>query len=209
MSYRVRRKFTSTTFCIDGQLCKLFLKPESVFEKDFYLWNVALAVGKSNRQLNDWYHTRKNKRARSIQGKIVGRSGVKIIQKAYEKLFGELRWLLEPGDCLTISCKASGEPDKQFYAFWRWISRHSDMAVDYENKSYYWYRPPFSYDAIYKDFKISPITPEKPMESVSGSRYFDCFRIQPKVPCTELSMGQITGLLSQALATEPCVETPI
>ena len=148
MSYRVRRKFTSTTFCIDGQLCKLFLKPESVFEKDFYLWNAALAVGKSNRQLNDWYHMRKNKRARSIQGKIVGRSGVKIIQKAYEKLFGELRWLLEPGDCLTISCKASGEPDKQFYAFWRWISRHSDMAVDYENKSYYWYRPPFSYDSI-------------------------------------------------------------
>ena len=209
MSYRVRRKFTSTTFCIDGQLCKLFLNPESVFEKDFYLWNVALAVGKSNRQLNDWYRKKKNKRALSIQGKVVGKSGVKIIQKAYEKIFGELRWLLEPGDCLTISCQSSGKPDKQFYAFWRWISRHGDMAVDYENRSYYWYRPPFSYDAIYKDFKISPITPERPIESVAGSRYFDCFRVQPKVQDTDLSMEQIAGLLSPVLTTGSYVERPI
>ena len=206
MSYRVRRKFTSSKFCIDGQICKIFIDPKTEYEKGFYLWNAGFAVGKSNRQLNDWYKGKKNKRARTLQGKIVGKSGLKIIRRAYEELF-KLRWRLEPGDSLLIAC-TSGKPDAQFHAFWRYLSRHSDILVDYETKSYYWYRPPLPHDAVWKDFKIIPLVPSDPLMEISGSRYYDCFRLQPKVPCTDLSMEQIAGLLSQALAIESSVETP-
>ena len=206
MSYRVRRKFTSSKFCINSQVCKIFLDPKKEYEKGFYLWNAGFAVGKSNRQLNDWYKGKKNKRARTLQGKIVGKSGLKTIRRAYEELF-KLRWRLEPGDSLLIAC-TSGKPDAQFHAFWRYLSRHSDILVDYETKSYYWYRPPLPHDAVWKDFKIIPLVPSDPLMEISGSRYYDCFRLQPKVPCTDLSMEQIAGLLSQALTIEPSVETP-
>ena len=205
-SDRVRRKFTSSKFCINGQICKLFIDPKKEYEKGFYLWNAGFAVGKSNRQLNDWYKGKKNKRARTLQGKIVGKSGLKTIRRAYEELF-KLRWRLEPGDSLLIAC-TSGKPDAQFHAFWRYLSRHSDILVDYETKSYYWYRPPLPHDAVWKDFKIIPLVPSDPLMEISGSRSFACFRLQPKVPCTDLSMEQIAGLLSQALTIEPSVETP-
>ena len=70
MNYRVRRKFTSSKFYVDGQLCKIFLEPMTEFRPGFYLWNTGFAIGKSNRQLNDWYWKRKNKRARSLMNKI-------------------------------------------------------------------------------------------------------------------------------------------
>ena len=188
-------------------MCKIFIDPKKEYRKGFYLWNVGFAVGKSNRQLNDWYKGKKNKRARTLQGKIVGKSGLRTIRKAYEELF-KLRWRIEPGDSLLIAC-TSGKPDAQFHAFWRYLSRHSDILVDYETKSYYWYRPPFPDDVVWKDFNIIPLVPDDPLLEISGSRYNDCFRIQPKVPCTQLSMEQITDLLSLALTTVPCVETPI
>tara|TARA_R100001082_G_scaffold56866_1_gene31348 strand:+ start:128 stop:751 length:624 start_codon:yes stop_codon:yes gene_type:complete len=207
MSYRVRRKFTSSKFCIDGQLCKVFLEPKCEYEKGFYLWNAGFAVGKSNRQLNDWYKGKKNKRARSLKGKLIGKSGLKTLKKAYEELF-RLRWTIEPGDTILTKC-TSNKSSKQFYALWRWFSRHSDIRVDFESKSYYWYRPPYPYDAVWKNFKIIPLVPDDPLTVIEGSQYFECFRLRPKVPCTDLSMEQITDLLSQALAIEPCVEKPI
>ena len=206
MSYRVRRKFTSSKFCINGQICKFFLDPKKEYEKGFYLWNLGFAIGKSNRQLNDWYKGKKNKRAKSLQGKLVGKSGLKPFIKGYKEFF-KMRWKIEPGDAILIAC-TSGKPAEQFHAFWRWISRHSDIWVDYETKSYYWYRPPFPHDTVWKDFKIIPLIPSGPLMEISGSHYYDCFRLQPKVPCTDLSMEQIAGLLSQALTTEPYVETP-
>ena len=207
MSYRVRRKFTSSKFCINGQICKIFIDPKKEYQKGFYLWNAGFAVGKSNRQLNDWYKGKKNKRARSLQGKLVGKSGLKTLKRAYEEFF-KLRWKIEPGDALLVEC-TSAKPDSQFHAFWRWFSRHSDILVDYETKSYYWYRPPFPDDVVWKDFNIIPLVPDDPLLEISGSRYNDCFRIQPKVPSTQLSMEQITDLLSLALTTAPSVGTPI
>ena len=207
MSYRVRRKFTSSKFCINGQLCKIFIDPKKEYKKGFYLWNAGFAVGKSNRQLNDWYKGKKNKRARSLKGKLVGKSGLKTLKRAYEEFF-KLRWKIEPGDALLVEC-TSAKPDSQFHAFWRWFSSHSDILVAYETKSYYWYRPPFPDDVVWKDFNIIPLVPDDPLLEISGSRYNDCFRIQPKVPCTQLSMEQITDLLSLALTTAPSVETPI
>ena len=207
MSYRVRRKFTSSKFCINGQICKIFIDPKKEYQKGFYLWNAGFAVGKSNRQLNDWYKGKKNKRARSLKGKLVGKSGLKTLKRAYEEFF-KLRWKIEPGDALLVEC-TSAKPDSQFHAFWRWFSRHPDILVDYETKSYYWYRPPFPDDVVWKDFNIITLVPDDPLLEISGSRYNDCFRLQPKVPCTQLSMEQITDLLSLALTTAPSVGTPI
>ena len=45
MSYRVRRKFTSSKFCIDGKICKIFIDPKTEYEKGFYLWNVDWGDG--------------------------------------------------------------------------------------------------------------------------------------------------------------------
>ena len=59
MSYRVRRKFTSSKFIVDGQLCKIFLGPMSIYKGSNYLWSVGFAIGKSNRQLNDWFQGKK------------------------------------------------------------------------------------------------------------------------------------------------------
>ena len=70
MTYRVRRKFTSTKFCIDDQICKIFLNPLREYREGYWSWKVGFAVGKSNRQLNDWFNERKNKRSRSLHQKM-------------------------------------------------------------------------------------------------------------------------------------------
>ena len=77
MSYRVRRKFTSYKFCVNGQICKFFLDPKKEYLPGFYFWNVGFAIGKSNRQLNDWYREKKNKRAKKLRRRLTGKSGIK------------------------------------------------------------------------------------------------------------------------------------
>ena len=61
MTYRLRRQLISTKFKINKSLCKLFIEPWAEYQKGFWVWNVGFAVGKSERQLNDWYRRRKNK----------------------------------------------------------------------------------------------------------------------------------------------------
>jgi len=206
MTYRVRRKFTSSKFCIDGQFCKVFMEPMDEYRPGFYTWNVGFAVGKSNRQLNDWYNRRKNKRARSINNKMTGRSGIKAIRTAFQKVL-ELRWKIEPGDVIVLDC-TSGNSDKQFRAWKRWQQKHQDFIINYSTKEYFWYRPPYPEDPIRKDFNIIPIVPADPFLDTLDSRYYDCFRVQLKVPNTDLSMGQITDLLSPVLTTGRFVEMP-
>ena len=75
MTYRIRRKFTSSTFEVDGQLCKVVLDPKWRNVHGGTAWNVGFAIGKSRRQLNDWYVERKNKRARSVKKHMNGKSG--------------------------------------------------------------------------------------------------------------------------------------
>ena len=86
MTQRVRRKFTSSKFRVNNYLCKTFLEPVEEYDCGFYIWNIALAIGKSNRQLNDWYRMRKNKRARSLKSKLTGRDGLKALRKGYEQI---------------------------------------------------------------------------------------------------------------------------
>ncbi len=207
MTYRVRRKFTSSKFCVDGYLCKVFLEPVEEYDCGFYIWNIGLAIGKSNRQLNDWYRRKKNKRARTLEGKINGHIGLKALRRGYEEIL-KMRWKIEPGDALSAVC-ISGAPDKQFKAFHRWIRRHPEIAINYQNREFIWYRPPFPRDPVRKQFKIIPIVPTDKLMSTMGSSYYDCFRVQPKVPDSLLSMEQITDLLSPVLATGPFSAKPI
>ena len=197
MSYRVRRKFTSSKFYVEGQLCKIFLEPMTEFRPGFYLWNTGFAIGKSNRQLNDWYWKRKNKRARSLANKFNGKSGIKAIRRGFEEVL-RLRWALHPGDCLMID-STSGTPTRQFRAFSRWCRYHPEWTYNPTALEFFWHRPPYIDDPVRGNFKIIPLTPENPIANTAGSNYFDCFRVEPKIPVDDLSMEQIASLLSPVL----------
>ncbi len=206
MTQRVRRKFTSSKFRVNNYLCKTFLEPVEEYDCGFYIWNIAFAIGKSNRQLNDWYRMRKNKRARSLKSKLTGRDGLKALRKGYEQIM-KMRWLIEPGDALSAVC-TSKDAEKQFWAFHRWIRRHPEIGINYANREFIWYRPPFPRDPVRKQFKIIPVLPSDRLISTTGSSYYDCFLVRPKVQGSSLSMEQITDLLSPVLATEPFAEKP-
>lgn len=197
MSYRVRRHITSSTFSVNGQLCKVFLEPVTQHCPGHWTWNLGFAIGKSKRQLNDWYHKRKNKRTRGIDKHLTGKSGMKAFALGVKTML-HMRWVIPPGDVMTIDC-TSKDPDKQLRAYWYWLKRHPEVVVDPENKSIFWYRPPYHTDPIWNQFLIEGVTPEDPTANTAGERYYDCFRVSPKVPCTELSMEQTIDLLSQVL----------
>ena len=206
MSYRVRSKFTSTKFSINGLICKIFLERRKQYKPGFYLWNVGFAISKSERQLNDWYKGKKNRRARSLKKRIVNKLGIRGLKKAYEETF-KIRWFIEPGDAIIISC-TSGKPEKQFATIWRWLRKHPDVVVKPDTLDFYWYRPPYPDDPVWKNFNITPCIPKDRLAGISGSQYFDCFRVHPKVQGNLLSMEQTTDLLTLALATEPFLEMP-
>ena len=170
----LRRKFTTSTFIVEGQLCKIFFEPKNEFQKGFWFWNVGFAVGRSNRQINDWYWKRKNRRARSLNNKIIGKSGVKIIKKGFETVL-DLRWILHPGDCYRIDC-TSGEPEKQFRAYKYWHRNHPDILVDKERREFIWHRPPYANDPIWRTHKIIGFTPSNTRMSMEGQRYSSCFQ---------------------------------
>lgn len=108
MSYRVRRKFTSSTFQVGDHLCKIFLQPVHEYRPGFWLWNTGFAIGKSQRQLNDWYWRRENKRRRSLDGAFNGRVGIKAIRRGFMEVL-RLRWALAPGDVLVIDSTSGAQ----------------------------------------------------------------------------------------------------
>ena len=197
MSYRVCRHLTSSTFKVNGQLCKVFLEPRIEYRPGYWLWSVGFAVGKSRRQLNDWYWQRKNKRYRSLDEKMVGTSGIKFISEGFKEVL-RLRWNIEPGDAIYMECAAK-DKEKQFKAFLRWAPKHPEWTMDFQEKKFFWHRPPYPDDAIRQQFRIRPVIPADPLANTADNRYYDCFRIEPKVPCTDLSMDQTLALLGQVL----------
>lgn len=198
MSYRVSRHNISTTFRVGDQLCRVTFAPWYEYRPGHHIWNVGFVVGKSKRQLNDWYYKRKNKRTRGITKKIVGRSGIATIARGFQTVL-RLRWKIPPGDLIVLDC-TSGNPEQQFKVWSRWHKHHPEWLINYEEMKFFWYRPPYPDDQIWKSgFRIIPVTPEDPLENTAGERYFDCFRIAPKAPCTDLSMEQTLGLLGQVL----------
>jgi hypothetical protein len=198
MTYRISRHLTTSTFTVGNQLCKVFLDPISEYRPGYWVWNVGFAAGKSRRQLNDWYNRRKNRRQRSLDRKIGSVSGLKTAPALGAKEVLRLRWNIQPGDAIMLDC-TSGDPERQFRAFIRWLRKHPEWVIDYEKREFFWYRPPYVDDPIRQQFAIRAIVPEDPLANTFGERYFDCFRVAPKDPCTELSMEQMLGLLGRAL----------
>jgi hypothetical protein len=195
MSYRVCRKTTSTTFKVNDQLCKIFLEPMREYMPGFWLWNVGFAVGRSKRQLNDWYWNRKNKRARAIRRKLVGKAGIKTIAMAFDNLL-LMRWHLPPGDGLVLDC-TSGDPERQFKAWQRWRKEHQDCLIDYECKEFYWFRPPYFDDPVYQNFKVVPVTPPNKRMSWYGPGYHQCFDTLPRADHKHQPMEQTVLQASQ------------
>ena len=183
-----RRQFTTSTFFVEGQRCKIFLQPLSEFKKGFWIWNTGFAVGKSNRQLNDWYWKRKNKRARSINNKMIGKSGIKTIKKGFDEVL-KLRWIVQPGDVVFID-NTSGLPNKQFRAFSRWHRYHPEWTIDYEKKIFFWHRPPHANDPVWDKYKVIGKIPANPLQNTEPCRHEDCFSLLPLDPHTARSKHQ-------------------
>jgi hypothetical protein len=184
MSRRTCRHTTSTTFKVNGQVCKVFLEPWYEHTPGYWLWNVGFAVGRSRRQLNDWYNNRLNKRRRSMANRMMGTSGMKTIVRGVKEVL-RIRWKIEPGDGIVLDC-TSGNPEQQFRAWLRWHKYHPEWAVDVEKKMFYWYRPPYHNDPIREDFHIIPQQPQDPEANTLGYRYFDCFLVRSKDPHSEI-----------------------
>ena len=139
MSKRIRRKSISNTFKIKGHLCKVIIDPWCRLENGFYNWNVGFAVGKSNRQINDWYHVKQNRRRRSLHKHMTGTEGFKTIPRGFNEVL-RLRWLIPAGDTIFIDC-TSADPEKQWKTFSRWRRWHPDWFVNEHLKEFYWTRP--------------------------------------------------------------------
>lgn len=197
MSYRVCRKFISTTFRVEDQLCKIFLEPLQEHRPNFWVWNVGFAVGKSRRQLNDWYWKRKNKRWRSLHTQLTGKAGLKAIRRGFQEVL-KLRWNIEPGDCLVLDC-TSADPERQFHAWSRWHRYHPEWVIDYQRKEFIWYRPPYPDDHIWKHFQILGVTPPDPLANTAEKAYFSAFELRPKDPHIHLPMYQTTDQYNRVL----------
>ena len=183
-----RRKFTTYKFFVEGQICKVFFQPQKEFKKGFWIWNVGFAVGKSNRQLNDWYWKRKNKRSRSIHRQMTGRKGIKTVTIFFKEIL-KLRWILEPGDVFYCDC-TSFKPEQQFKIGLRFVRNHPDWAIDHDKKIFFWHRPPYSDDEIWDTHKITGKIPPNPLLSMGNSQYVQCFDAFPIDQCTARSKDQ-------------------
>lgn len=202
MTYRVCRKFTSTTFRVDGYICKIFFDPLYECTPGFYLWNVGFAVGKSKRQINDWYNNRNNKRRRSLQKKLTGPGTFKVWTKCLHHLL-RMRWTcLEPGDTLVMDC-TSRDSERQFKVYTHWLRKHTDFACDPIRRECYWSRPPYRWDPLRELFEITGLIPADPALVAVGDRYYECFLVKPLGLDIELPSQQIVDLLSQVPSTEP------
>lgn len=202
MTYRVRRKFTSTTFDVDGYVCKLFFDPIYEYATGFCLWNVGFAVGKSKRQLNDWYRNRRNRRRRTLRNHLTGPGTMKIWTTALKHLL-RMRWeCLEPGDGMVLDC-TSRDPERQFKVYTRLLRKHNDFTYDPIRLEFYWFRPPYHLDPLWELFDIVGVTPEEPDLPVTGERYYESFRVRPLDSDIELSSQQIIDLLDPAPSTSP------
>lgn len=188
MTYRVRRKFTSHTFKVNDQLCKVFFEPWHEYKKGYWLWNVGFAVGSSNRQLNDWFWKRKNKRWRSLHHQLVGKAGMLSIRMGFEHVL-KLRWSIPSGDAIVLDC-TSKDPKRQFHAWSRWHRYHPEWVIDENEKKFYWFRPPYSDDPIRELYQIVEKIPSDPLANTAEDRYFDCFDLRTKASCNHQSTEQ-------------------
>ena len=178
MTYRIRRKFTSHTFMVGDQICKIFLEPFLFLESGICIWNIGFAVGKSNRQINDWFNKRKNRRGRRMTMQITGKQGIKTITEGFKTVL-RMRWKIPSGDGICLDC-TSADPRRQFRAWSHWCKKHPEWIVDSARMEFYWFRPPYIDDPIREDYQIIEQIPNDPLANTDRERYYDCFLVDRK-----------------------------
>ena len=139
MTYRPHRRTLTSTIKVGKHLCKVFIKPWAQMSNGTVVWKVGFGVGKSRRQINDWYHVKQNRRRRSLHKHMTGTEGFKTIPRGFNEVL-RLRWLIPAGDTIFIDC-TSADPEKQWKTFSRWRRWHPDWFVNEHLKEFYWTRP--------------------------------------------------------------------
>ena len=124
MTYRPHRRTLTSTIKVGNHLCKVFISPWDDVPDGTVVWKVGFAVGKSRRQINDWYRVRRNKHYRSLHKHMTGTEGFKTIPRGFNEVL-RLRWLIPAGDTIFIDC-TSADPEKQWKTFSRWRRWHPD-----------------------------------------------------------------------------------
>jgi len=139
MTYRPRRRLLTSTITVGKHICKVFLEPWQSSASGGVLWRVGFAVGKSRRQINDWYHGKRNRRYRRLNRIMTGTEGFKTIPRGFNEVL-RLRWLIPAGDTIFIDC-TSADPEKQWKTFSRWRRWHPDWYVSTNLREFYWTKP--------------------------------------------------------------------
>ena len=139
MTYRPHRRTLTSTIKVGKHLCKVFIKPWVQLSNGTVVWKVGFGVGKSRRQINDWYHVRRNRRRRSLHKQMTGTEGFKTIPRGFYEVL-KLRWMIPAGDTIFIDC-TSADPEKQWKTFSRWRRWHPDWFVNEQLKEFYWTKP--------------------------------------------------------------------
>lgn len=139
MTYRPRRRMLTSTIKVGNHLCKVFIMPWQNVPDGTVVWKVGFAVGKSRRQLNDWFYFRQNRRYRSLHRQMTGTEGFKTIPRGFNEVL-KLRWQIPSGDTIFIDC-TSADPEKQWKTFSRWRRWHPDWFVNEALKEFYWTKP--------------------------------------------------------------------
>ncbi len=85
MTYRPHRRTLTSTIRVGKHLCKVFIKPWDKMPSGAVVWKVGFGVGKSRRQINDWYHVKQNRRRRSLHKHMTGTEGFKTIPRGSMK----------------------------------------------------------------------------------------------------------------------------
>jgi hypothetical protein len=135
-----RSKKVSSLKLKDGTILRVRIVPWIPVE-DHYIWLVSMAVGKSNRQINDWMNKRKNKRARSLAKQMTGKAAMQFQLLAMDQV---RTWMDEHpgGDSITFRCE-SVEAEKQFRIWKKWFRRKEavEWQVLDEELAFYYYKP--------------------------------------------------------------------
>ena len=99
---------------------------------------------------------------------------MKAIRRGFQEVL-KLRWTIPIGDALVLDC-TSGDPERQFHAWSRWHRYHPEWVINKEKKEFYWYRPPYLTDKVWKEKKvIIPLVPKDLLMNTAGENYFKCF----------------------------------
>jgi hypothetical protein len=107
--------------------------------KNGRVWRASMAISKSNRQLNDWNTTKKNKRNRQLTSSMTGKFGPKTQAIAIRQL---RKWMNEvpKGDSITIKCECILS-DKQFRVWKKWFLKNEskDWHISDAYKAFFYY----------------------------------------------------------------------